>query len=181
MRKILKTFTAASIVATSLVAFEVSAHVTLNPKTADAGSYFNGKIRVPHGCGEFATTSVIVTIPDGILSVKPENLAGWKIEIVKKQLDKPVQYHGKPLTEVIDTITWSGGNLPNEHYKDFGLNLKLPNDAQRLFFKTTQICTEGKSAWDGEFNTPEERSALDKPSPYLDTNPADMHSGHVMK
>lgn len=180
MRHILKTITTVSIIAAGLSAFEASAHVTLNPNTAVAGSYFNGKIRVPHGCGEFATTSVIVTIPDGILSVKPENIAGWKIDIVKKQLDKPVEYHGRPLTEVIDTITWSGGNLPNEQYKDFGLNLKLPADAGRLFFKTTQICTEGNSAWDGEFATPEERSALDKPSPYLDTHTSDMHAGHVM-
>lgn len=178
MRKILNTITLISTVAISLTAYQASAHVTINPKHAVAGSYFNGKIRVPHGCGEFATTSVIVTIPDGILSVKPENIAGWKIDIVKKQLAKPVEYHGKPLTEVTDTITWSGGTLPNEHYKDFGLNLKLPADAGRLFFKTTQICTEGETAWDGEFSTPKERRALDKPSPYLDTKMPDMHGKH---
>lgn len=181
MRNILKTLSAASIVATSLLAFEALAHVSLNPKTADAGSYFNAKIRVPHGCGEFATTSVTVTIPDGILSVKPENIAGWEVKIIKKKLSKPVKYHGKDLSEVVDTITWSGGNLPNEHYKDFGLNLKLPAEAGRLFFKTTQICTEGKTVWHGEFTTPEERKTVGKPSPYLDTKPADIHAGHVMK
>lgn len=168
MRQLTKTLSIISTITLAFAASQTLAHVTMNPNQSVAGSYFNGKIRVPHGCGEQPTTSVVVTIPDGILSVKPENIAGWKIDIHMKKLEQPVKYHGKDLLEVIDTITWSGGNLPNAHYKDFGLNIKLPDQVGRLFFKTTQICAEGSTIWDGEFNTPEQRKQVKKPSPYVD-------------
>jgi uncharacterized protein YcnI len=125
------------------------ARVTANPNEAPADSYFRTALRVGHGCTGAATTAVRVKIPDGIFSAKPQAKPGWAIEIRMRKLDKPVEVgHGRTVTEAVDEIAWRGGPLPDAHFDEFGLSLRLPAAAGRtLCFPVVQECEQGVHRW----------------------------------
>ncbi len=103
----------------SLTAGSASAHVVLAQKEALPGSY-QGTLKVGHGCDGSATTAIKVTIPEGVVGVKPQPKAGWTIAIETGPYAKAYpMMHGKPATEGVKTITWSGGNLPDAYYDEF--------------------------------------------------------------
>jgi uncharacterized protein YcnI len=89
-----------------------NAHVSANlyGATAKSGGYGVMFLRVPHGCGGDTTNAVTMTIPAGVdpAGVKPQNKAGWTI------------------SRTGSTITWSGGELRDNEFDDFGVNLKWP-------------------------------------------------------
>lgn len=145
------------------------AHVTLETRQAPAGSSYKAVLKVPHGCEGSPTVRIRVQIPDGVIGVKPQPKPGWEVAIVKGRLAHPVQdSHGNMVTEGVREVIWSGGRLPDEHYDEFALNLKLPNAPDTtLYFPTVQDCEKGVSRW---IEIPEEgRSAADysKPAPAL--------------
>lgn len=126
-----------------------SAHVTISPKEAGAGTYAKLTIRVAHGCGGSSTTIVRVAIPEGVGSVKPQVNRGWTIAIKKEPLVKPVaDGHGGQITEVVREVSWSGGPLPDEHMDEFGLSVKLPEtEGKTLLFPVVQTCEKGENKW----------------------------------
>ena len=127
-------FMGVALVGTTLtigLASPATAHVTatLNGATATSGGYGTLFLRVPHGCDGDATNSVTVTIQAGInaAGVKPQQKPGWTI------------------TRSGNTITWSGGHLPDDQFDDFGLNLRYPTlnpgeASRRVALPTVQVC-----------------------------------------
>ncbi|RHY17361.1 hypothetical protein DYB32_006574, partial [Aphanomyces invadans] len=91
------------------------AHVTLNPAVAAPNAYFVTVIRVPHSFPGAVTTNVSVEIPTGVLSVKPQQIGGWKVATTTTNVNG---------TDTIAKITWYDGSLPDELYQDFGLQFK---------------------------------------------------------
>src|SRR3954470_12832250 len=67
-----------------------SAHVTVQPREAAAGSYFQMAFVVPHGCDGTATVAIRVKMPDGLTSVRPKMKPGWTVEIKTRNLDTPL-------------------------------------------------------------------------------------------
>ena len=100
--------------ASSLVVFAAcyQAHITMNPSTS-AGSYAQSMFRVPHGCNTTATVQVQVTIPVGVTSVKAQKVPGWSLVYTKRPLPVPIVSEGTNVTEEIDTVSWTEGNLPD--------------------------------------------------------------------
>lgn len=124
------------------------AHVTVHPKKAPAGSYAKLVFRVPHGCAGSATTGLIVSIPKGVLAVKPQVHTGWTITTKTKKFDKPVRLHGKDIAQGVSEVTWTGGPLDDAYMDEFGLSVKLPNQpGEKLVFPVIQICQKGRSEW----------------------------------
>jgi hypothetical protein len=124
-----------------------SAHVTLAEGQATSGTSYKGVLKVPHGCGEAATTAIKVTIPEGVVSVKPQPKAGWTLALEKGPYEKSYDVmHGKAVKEGVETITWSGGTLPNAYYDEFVFIAYLAPQAQatKLYFPVLQTC-EGTS------------------------------------
>lgn len=147
-----------------------SAHAVLDVREAPAGSYFKGVIRIGHGCGTSPTVRVTVQIPAGILSVRPQPKAGWTIDIRKKTLPEPiVGPHGKTVTEVVSEVVWRGGSLPNEHFDEFALQMKLPDaaDGGVLHFPVIQDCEQGARAWVDVPKPGQSRRDLKSPAPTL--------------
>lgn len=134
--------------ASALVA-PASAHVTVQPVEASANSYAHLTFTVPHGCDGSATRELRVRLPDGILSAKPQMKPGWTVEIKTRKLNAAVTGpHGKPVTEVVDEVSWRGGPLPDNLYDTFGLIVRLPDKAgQVLYFPVVQACEQGVSRW----------------------------------
>ncbi|KAI9201862.1 uncharacterized protein BJ171DRAFT_516746 [Polychytrium aggregatum] len=134
----------ASLVAAAALAVSgVQAHVTCNPNVAPNAGYFVTDIRVPHSFPGSNTINITVKIPDGVTSVKPQLIAGWKIDLAMRPLNPPIVSDGTTINTTVDTITWYGGVLSNDYYADFGINMKLPNvtEGSKLYFPATQITT----------------------------------------
>ncbi len=125
------------------------AHVVAEPAEGIAGSYFRTALRVGHGCGDKPTTAVKVLLPEGLTNVRPQAKPGWQIEIETAKLAQPVDAgHGRMTDTAISAVAWRGGNLPNAHFDEFGLSIKLPDQAGPLWLKVIQTCTEGELRWE---------------------------------
>lgn len=126
-----------------------SAHVTVSPEEAPAGGYSFLEFTVPHGCDDSPTTRLTVKLPDGITSATPEAVPGWEVEKTTRTLDEPIEgAHGETISEVVDTISWSGGPLPPDQLTRFGLSVRLPDAAgTTLYFPTVQECETGETRW----------------------------------
>jgi uncharacterized protein YcnI len=124
------------------------AHVVLAQKTAPAGTYYRAQFMVGHGCQGSPTLSVQVEIPDGVPVVRPQPKAGWTLSYETGPLAEPAMVHGRPRTEGIRRVIWSGGPLPDEQYDEFGMMLFLPKPG-RLHFRVLQTCEAGVNDWAG--------------------------------
>jgi uncharacterized protein YcnI len=132
-----------------VLAAPAAAHVTANPATAPSDGFAVIAFRVPHGCEGSPTTSLTVQIPEGVVNVKPEAVAGWQVATKIGQYAEPVELFGEQVTEGVKEVTWSGGSLPDNQFLDFGLSVKLPPLAPgtKLNFPTIQRCAKGVERW----------------------------------
>lgn len=157
------------------------AHVTANPNTGEAGRYFKTEFRVSHGCNGSATTSVSIKLPKGTVVLKPQAKHGWTVQTRKSKLAEPVSVgHGKMTDEQFDEVIWSGGHLPDDQYDEFGVLLKLPADAQTLWFPVTQICENGQHEWVEIPSEGQKWHEVKSPAPFVTvTAPEEPgHAGH---
>lgn len=122
-------------------------HVTANPGKAEAGGYSYHAFRVGHACEGSPTTKVSIAIPDGVVSVKPQEVAGWTIAITRGPIT-PYEQHGERISEGVKEVSWTGGPLPDDHMQQFGISMKLPDKAgQTIHFPTVQTCRQGVTRW----------------------------------
>lgn len=134
----------------SLCAGPAFAHVSLETSEADADTTYKAVLRVPHGCQGEPTEAVRVTIPDGVIAVKPMPKAGWTLVTRTEAYGRTFTLHGKPVEKGVREIVWSGGNLPDDQYDEFVFQARLTADlASRkvVYFPTTQVCAKGTAAW----------------------------------
>ena len=146
------------------------AHVTLEQASAPAGSYQKLTFHVGHGCDGAATTGITVMLPESVTGAKPMPKAGWNISTTEGKLSVPVESHGKAVTSAVREISWKGGPLPDAWYDEFTMQVKLPDDAGKLYFKVVQQCGKTGVVWDempGDANV-----KLKAPAPMLDVLPA---------
>ncbi|MBL8643768.1 MAG: YcnI family protein [Rhodospirillaceae bacterium] len=149
---------------------EASAHVLVENMKGRAGYNEMFTLIVPHGCGSSPTTELRMKVPPELSQVIPEAPAGWNVQVLKRKVDKPVMRSGRPVTEVVDEIVWSGNSLPSEHLGLFRFMAGVPNTPDKvLYFKTIQKCAEGESRWVDTVPDTEEIWRVwlkDYPSPY---------------
>lgn len=125
------------------------AHVTLATGSATVGSYYMAVVRVPHGCQGSDTTRLRVRIPEGVLAVKPQPKAGWKIDIVQGKYDHPQTLNGAKVDQGVREISWSG-NLPDAYYDEFTFRAFLSSSLKAgstLYFPVVQECAQGVDRW----------------------------------
>ncbi|UGQ47901.1 YcnI family copper-binding membrane protein [Massilia endophytica] len=145
--------------AAMLLAATAHAHVTLEQRSATAGSYQKLTFRVGHGCEGSATRAITVVLPEGVSTAKPMPKQGWKIDISPQK------------------IRWTGGPLPDDFYDEFTMQVKLSQEAGKRYFKVVQTCMKGSMAWD---QLPDgSGTKLKAPAPVLDVQPAEATSAHV--
>lgn len=139
---------AAVVGGSSLLATTAFAHVTIATKEVPVGADYKAIFRVPHGCNGSATVKLSVEVPAGVIGVKPQPKPGWRIEIVKGPGDHPDQRAA--VSEVVKSVTWSGGNLPDDYYDEFVLSSRIDKALEpgaTLYFPVTQICEQGIERW----------------------------------
>ncbi len=164
MKKSLALFAALTLLSTPSYA-----HVTANPDNGAAGDYFQTSFRIAHGCeGDSATTSVHIKIPAGFASVRAQAKPGWNVSVLKHKLAKPIPAgHGKMSDEEVTDVIWSGGNLPDDQYDEFGILTKLPDAPQTLWFPVIQECKSGKNEWVQIPSKGQEWHDLKNPAPFV--------------
>jgi uncharacterized protein YcnI len=141
---------ATALMGSTLFATSSFAHVTLAVKEAAVGADYKATFQVPHGCKGSATVELSVEIPGGFLAVKPQPKPGWKIEIVTGAYDKPYHHYRSEITDGVKSVTWSGGDLPDDYYDEFVLVGYLDKGLQPgswLYFPAVQTCKQGIDRW----------------------------------
>jgi uncharacterized protein YcnI len=143
------------------------AHIAFTNPEAKSDAYYGGALRVGHGCGNSPTTAITVSLPAGIDAARPQPKSGWTIEIEREPMPAPQGEDsiGTPADRV-KSITWRG-QLPNEHFDEFGLSMRIPQTPGPLYFLTVQTCESGENAWT-EIPAPDQSwGSLAHPAPVL--------------
>ena len=124
------------------------AHASLETTTAKSGAQYKAVVRIGHGCEGTATTTLRVTIPEGLIGVHPMPKAGWKLEIVSGPYAKTYEIFGKPVAEGAQQIVWSGGSLPDAFYDEFVFTGTIAKGVRgQLAFPVIQECEKGRHDW----------------------------------
>jgi len=160
-----------------LFAAPAAAHVTANPREATAGGYTYHAFRVGHGCEGSPTTKVAVQVPEGVVSVKPQETAGWTIAITNGPIT-PYDNHGETITEGVKEVSWTAATpLPDSHMQQFGLSMKMPDKpGETVYFPVVQTCRQGVHRW---ITIPVEgQEEPDEPAPGVKLVKAGHDAGH---
>lgn len=133
-----------------------SAHAVLDQTTAESGSYYQGEMRIGHGCDGSDTVKVTIDIPDGFYGAKPKPKAGWQIDIVKADLEKPYESHGKWVHRDVRQISWYGNTLADAHFDEFEFTGQIGvGNTEKLYFPVRQECVVGELNWNQTPDNPQ--------------------------
>ena len=157
-----------------MTAGPASAHVSVSGDVAAGG---NGAFTftVPNERDDASTTKLAVSMPEdvplGSLRVQPK--PGWTIATTTRTLDEPVEVFGEPVTEVVDTVTWTadGPGVGIGQFDTFTLRGgPFPEDATEVAFPAVQTYSSGEEvAWIDE--AVEGQEEPEHPAPVLKLSP----------
>jgi len=130
-----------------------SAHVTVGPNTAAAGSYATVNVKVPTESDTASTTKIELDLPtDTPLSyVAYEPIAGWSVELVKEKLPKAVKVGDSTLTEGYTKVVWTatGEGIKPGEFVQFPVTLGPVPDVDKLALPAHQSYSDGSVVdWD---------------------------------
>jgi uncharacterized protein YcnI len=134
----------------ALLAAPAAAHVSFDKDEAEIGKGYKAVLKIPHGCEGEPTISVTLDIPEGYIGVKPMPKAGWKTETTRGAYSASYAfYHGAMLKDGVTSVTWSGGELPDDFYDEFTVNGFIARELKPgpLYFKVVQKCPKGELSW----------------------------------
>ncbi|BCM68147.1 MULTISPECIES: YcnI family copper-binding membrane protein [Streptomyces] len=183
--KVSRIAAAAAVAGTAVLALSAPAfaHVTVQPEgTAAKGGYAVVDFKVPNERDDASTTKLEVTLPAGhpIASVMPQPVPGWKAEVTKSKLDKPLTMHGEKIDEAVTKVTWTadGKGIEPGYFQKFPLSLgALPENTDELVFKAIQTYSNKEVVrW---IEVPQEgQDEPENPAPVLELSAAtDDHHG----
>ncbi|MFF7179807.1 DUF1775 domain-containing protein [Streptomyces sp. NPDC008121] len=127
-----------------LLSGTASAHVGVQPQgEAQKGGYATVNVKVPNERDNASTIKVEVNFPADhpLASVMPQPVPGWTPVVTKAKLAKPLELHGKKITEAVTKVTWtaSGSKIGPGQFQQFPLSLgRLPEDTDQLVIKAIQ-------------------------------------------
>ncbi|MFE2232567.1 YcnI family protein [Streptomyces sp. NPDC059442] len=120
------------------------AHVSVQPQgEAAKGGYATVNVKVPNERDSASTVKVEVNFPADhpLASVMPQPVPGWKAVVTKSALAKPLELHGKKITQAVTKVTWTsdGAKIGAGQFQQFPLSLgQLPEDTDQLVLKAVQ-------------------------------------------
>ncbi|MGH3442560.1 MAG: YcnI family protein, partial [Nitriliruptorales bacterium] len=168
LRRLL-TVAMAAAAALAMLAGPAAAHLTVNPETAPEG-FTAVTFRVPHGCEDGQpTTTVRVQIPETVVSVKPEFIPEWEVSTTMGPLEEAVNLHGEEITEHVAEVVWTGPEIPDDQFAEFGLSIFIAAEpGETLYFPAIQECPGGaETAWIQIPSEGRTSDDLEKPAPAL--------------
>jgi uncharacterized protein YcnI/copper(I)-binding protein len=173
MRNLFSKLSATVLIATfstSIYSPLANAHAVLDIKEASVNTYQRIAVRIGHGCDGQATQKVSVTIPEGIISVKPMPKAGWQLETVEGDYSGKYSNHGKTITSGVKKLIWSEGELQNGHFDEFVFQARLTDSlpaGEKVFIPIEQNCADGNLSWSEIPAKGQDPHDLKRPAPGL--------------
>jgi uncharacterized protein YcnI len=141
-----------------------AAHITLETAEAAPNAWYRAVFRVPHGCGDAATTRITIRLPEGITAARPMPKPGWSLTLTPRPGVPAPTGHGA--VPEVGVISWEGGPLPNAHYDEFVIRFRTPNaPGQTVWIPVRQDCEGGRYTDWAETPAPGQRAA--SPAPRL--------------
>lgn len=132
------------------------AHVSVHADSTAAGSFSQLTFRVPNESPTAGTVKLEVQLPQDtpfpFVSAKP--VPGWKIDVVKAKLPKPVEDEGTTITEAARTVTWTaekGAQIAPGEYQEFSLSAGPLPDPKEISLPAVQTYSDGEVV---EWNQP---------------------------
>jgi uncharacterized protein YcnI len=137
----------AAVVAVLAMPGLAQAHVTVQPGSAEGGSFSVVAFRVPNEQEKARTTQLQVILPEDkpIGSVQTTPIPGWKITTETRHLDKPIEMFGEQLDTVVSQVSWTatGGGIGPGQFQDFDLSLGQLPESGELVFNAVQTYSNG--------------------------------------
>jgi uncharacterized protein len=130
----------------TLLAGAASAHITIDPSTAQQGSTTQLTFRVPNEESSADTVQLDVQFPADhpIASVSVQPKEGWTFQVMTQKLAQPIQTDDGPVSEVVSQVTWTGGAIKPGEFDTFSvLADSLPDDVDSIPFKAVQTYSNG--------------------------------------
>jgi uncharacterized protein len=157
------------------------AHVSVQPEgTAAKGGYAVVNFRVPNERDNASTTQLEVNFPADapLSSVMPQKVDGWKITVTKSKLAKPLEVHGRQISEAVSKVTWTAEDKGIEpgFIQQFPVSLgALPENADDMVFKAIQTYSNKEVVRWIEVQK-EGAEEPENPAPVLALSAADDHA-----
>jgi uncharacterized protein YcnI len=151
-----------------LTALPAAAHVTI-PNPLTKGGFGIVTFSVPNEMDGANVTALKVKLPTDVnlAFVSPQPKPGWTVSTTMRHLSTPVSSDDGQVTDVVDTVTWSGGSIAPGQFDTFSLSVgPLPTDKSELAFPAIQTYSNGQQvSWIDV--TPASGQEPDHPQPIL--------------
>ena len=141
------------VVLTALIALLAGAgtalaHVTVTPKTSQAGTTALLTFKVPTESATATTVSLQVSLPTDhpFASVSALQVPGWTVTLDKTTLSAPVTEGDLNIKDPVTTVTWKaddGVGVPIGEFMQFVLSVGPVPDVPSLSFPATQTYSDG--------------------------------------
>lgn len=153
-----------------VLAVPASAHVAITPPTAPKGGFGVFSFVVPNESDTASTVQVQVVFPADhpIASVSVQPIPGWAWAAQTARLAKPTKTDDGEVSEVVSTVTWSGGTIGPGEFQMFTVSMgPLPTSGKQVEFKVLQTYSDGQvTRWIEQ--TPKGGPEPEYPAPVLE-------------
>lgn len=165
-----------SVLGLAVGAGVASAHVTVNPNTAVAGSYTKLTFRVPDESAKASTVKLTVDFPldHPFASVSIKKQPGWTAKATTSKLSTPISDDDNAtITQAVSSITWTAdatGKISLGEFAEFDVSVGPVPKVASLAFDATQTYDDGTVVkWDEP--TPASGVEPENPAPVLTISP----------
>jgi uncharacterized protein YcnI len=161
-----------------------SAHVTVNPNTAVAGSYTKLTFRVPNESAKASTVKVTVNFPmdHPFASVSVKKEPGWVAKVTTSKLTTPVSDDDHAtITQAVSSITWTAdasGKIALGEFAEFDVSVGPVPKVPSVAFQAIQSYDDGSVVkWDEP--TPASGVEPEHPAPVLTISAAENNDAQA--
>jgi len=125
-----------------------SAHVSVNPGTAVAGSYTKLTFRVPNESARAATSTVTVDFPmdHPFASVSLKKEPGWTARATTTKLPAPITQGNATITQAVSSISWTadaGAKISLGEFAEFEVSVGPVPTVASVAFRAVQTYDDG--------------------------------------
>jgi uncharacterized protein YcnI len=130
----------------SLWGSAASAHVTIQPATAEQGARGRFVFRVPNESDTASTIKLEVQVPKDYAAlgsgIRVQPKQGWDVALEKDALDPPIKGESGDITKYVSKITWTaqpGNKIGPDQFDEFSFTTGvLPKDKTSFALKAVQ-------------------------------------------
>jgi uncharacterized protein YcnI len=155
-----------------------SAHVTVSPGAATAGSYALLTVKVPNESATAGTSKLELSLPAAtpFASVSYVPVPGWTTQLVRTTLPKPAMVNGAEISEAVTSVVWTaepGHEITAGQLQAFQLSVGPVPDTDTIALPAVQTYTDGSVV-----NWSESGEKAEHPAPVLTVGATPAASGH---